>query len=270
MSQAIRLEHEYGHLELPIDSRPLVYGPLNLAPYGDAIGVNLLGAKKICSYNCVYCELGRTETRLNQVKSEDLFPPPQDVDSELRKHLRPLAQKNLAAPPIVISGFGEPTLHPRFSECIELVIRARNELSRGTPILVMTNGAHLDQKKINDALNLVDHQIIKLDAGQEKLFRGINDPLTRSPLEKMVQSVGGLSSVVIRSMFIAGLVNNTEESQIDDWLELLGLIKPSQVQIETLTRVPWKSGISAVDDMTLYGIAAKVKRKLQIEATVLV
>lgn len=270
MSQAVRSQFEYEHLDLPIDASSLVYGPFHLAPYGQTLGINLLGKQKFCSFNCVYCELGKTETRLNQIKNEGLFPLPRDIDAALRDRLRPFAHMNQMAPPIVISGFGEPTLHPQLSECIELLIQARNELSRSTPILIMSNGAHFDQKKVREALSHLDGQIVKLDAGLEKLFKAMNDPLTRSPLERMVQNISGFQNLVIRSMFIAGTVNNTDELQVDEWLELLGLIKPSQVQIETLTRVPWKSGLMAVDDLTLYGIAAKVKRKLQIEATVLV
>jgi len=40
-----------------------VYGPVSSWRVGSFLGVDVLSQKeKICSYNCVYCQLGRTGT----------------------------------------------------------------------------------------------------------------------------------------------------------------------------------------------------------------
>ena len=37
-----------------------VYGPFSSRRLGLSLGINLLGNKKKCTFNCVYCEIGRS------------------------------------------------------------------------------------------------------------------------------------------------------------------------------------------------------------------
>ena len=40
--------------------RQYTYGPFNSRRLGLSLGVNILLDYKVCSYNCVYCEIGAT------------------------------------------------------------------------------------------------------------------------------------------------------------------------------------------------------------------
>lgn len=55
---------------------------------------------------------------------------------------------------------------------------------------------------------------------------------------------------------------------IDDWIEVVGMIKPAKVYLYSLKRVPPIKGLIAADEDTLYTIASKLKRRTQIESLV--
>ncbi|MBK7890174.1 MAG: hypothetical protein IPJ84_04790 [Bdellovibrionales bacterium] len=83
---------------------------------------------------------------------------------------------------LLISGNGEPTLHPDFENIMKGLVATRNELMPTLKILVMTNGDSLDDREIVRALNLADERIVKLDVATEDSFRSFNKPLSRTKL----------------------------------------------------------------------------------------
>ena len=64
-------------------TREYTYGPFNSRRLGLSLGVDILPNYKLCTYNCVYCEIGPT----NQVISpEDRIKAP--PSSNFRKELK--------------------------------------------------------------------------------------------------------------------------------------------------------------------------------------
>jgi wyosine [tRNA(Phe)-imidazoG37] synthetase (radical SAM superfamily) len=97
----------------------------------------------------------------------------------------------------------------------------------------------------------------------------INDPLIRINMAKFLGGVHRLKDCIVQSMFFKGAVSNTENDQIEEWIEVLGMIKPKGIQICTITRAtPLMPGLSAVDEDTLYSIAFKLKKRTNLEANV--
>ena len=92
------------------------------------MGVDLVPFKT-CSYDCIYCQLGRTTCKT--VRRLE-YVPLDDVLAELKE--------KLAAKPdyITLSGSGEPTLFARLAELID-GIRSMTDI----PVAVLTNGSLL-------------------------------------------------------------------------------------------------------------------------------
>lgn len=260
--------NEYQDLKMITDSWGLVYGPVQSRRLGLSLGINLLGDQKLCSFDCLYCELGVTAVRMNQLKQESLFPPVDKIEEAARVKLRELSADSVKLDWITISGNGEPTLHPQFFECVEGLIKARSDLAPQTPIAVLTNGAHCDNRRVVQGLDLVDERIFKIDAGNENLLKQVNRPLVRANLSKLTSGARKLKDVVVQSLFVQGVADNTRLDYVEEWMEILGMVKPKKVQITTLARVPAVSGLKRVDEDTLYTIASRLKRKLQIECNV--
>ncbi len=244
----------------------LIYGPVKSLRYGSTLGINLLGASKVCSYNCVYCHLGPTLLTMNKIRKDYEFPSLEQIKSAFREYIK----KSVTSDAIVISGNGEPTLYPQFEEAMQLLVELRNEHIPSTKLIILSNGAHLDVKKVISGMNLLDERVIKVDAGNDTLLQKVNDPLVRITMAKFLSGVHKLKDSVVQSLFVCGDVNNASPEVLDEWIEVLGMVKPKSVQICTLSRPGFLPGIKAVEDDVLYGIAFKLKKRTGLESQVFV
>jgi wyosine [tRNA(Phe)-imidazoG37] synthetase (radical SAM superfamily) len=242
----------------------LIYGPITSQRYGTTLGVNLLGAEKVCSYNCGYCHLGPTQLTMNKIRKDYEFPTTEQLAEAFREYIK----KSVAIDAVVISGNGEPTLHPAFDEVVAEIMRLRDEHLPDKRVIVLSNGAHLDTKKVAAGMNLVDERVIKVDAGNDTLMQKINDPLVRINMAKFLVGVRKLKDCVVQSLFIDGEFNNVSNEAIDEWMEVIGMIKPKSVQLCTLSRPGWHPNLRAVDVDVLDGIAFKLKKRTGLESQV--
>jgi wyosine [tRNA(Phe)-imidazoG37] synthetase (radical SAM superfamily) len=270
MSAARNLQTPQGNfLDHPSTHGGIIYGPFENGPMKLNLGVNILGTgPKACSFNCAYCDLGETSMRLNKLKSEVPFASIESVTMAINQAFQKIHSQGPAVDGICISGNGEPTLHPEFPEIAKLVLSARDIWMPGKPVSVFTNGAALDTRRVAEAMNLVDHRIVKIDAGNEKLFKLVNSPLSRTNLAKVLAGTRKLKDVIVQSLFFQGEVSNISTSDIDDWIEVIAVLKPKAVHIYGLSRPSAVKGLLRLDEDTIYSIASRLERKTQIKAIV--
>ena len=89
----------------------LVFGPVPSRRLGRSLGLDLVPFKT-CTYDCIYCQLGRTTEKTVERK------PWVPIDNALDQ----LRQKLATRPDYVtLSGSGEPTLHAQIGEVIDRV-----------------------------------------------------------------------------------------------------------------------------------------------------
>lgn len=248
----------------------LIYAPPAYAPFGAAIGVNLLGTtQKVCTFDCPYCDLGRTTLRLNKLKDSTLLPTAAEIEAEFTAALKKIHASGPAIDSILVSGNGEPTAHPDFPEIAKILVKARDLWQPGKKLILFSNGSTLDNRKVADAANSFDERIVKLDCGSEKLFKAVNAPLSRANLARVITGIGKLKDVTVQSLFFTGTVENISKADVDDWLEVIAIIKPKAVHLHGLSRKPATEGLVPVDEDTLYAIASRLERKTSIKAIVL-
>lgn len=257
---------EYEHLdELP----PILgatYGPFTSRLLGPVLGINFFNERKVCSFDCPYCELGRTTIRMNQLKKDLSFSLPEQLILEIRNKLNEFPQSSFKK--LLISGNGEPTLYPHLPEIIDLLITARDEYFGKLPISLMTNGVHLDNRRTLECLDKLDEVLVKLDAGNESVFKSVNNPIVRARLPRVISGARKLKSFSLQSFFIRGTIDNTKDTMIDEWIEVVGMMKPDKIYLYTLKHTPPIKGLIKADEDTLYTIASKLKRRTHIEALV--
>jgi wyosine [tRNA(Phe)-imidazoG37] synthetase (radical SAM superfamily) len=247
----------------------ITYGPFQSERLGRTLGINILGDKtKICSLNCAYCDLGSTETRLNRLKETGFLPSTESLLEAMRVSFRQIHEHGPTIDTVCISGNGEPTLHPDFSEIVGGILSLRDLWLKGKKIAVLTNGASLDQRKIVEAMNRVDERIVKVDAGNERVFKLLNAPLARVNLAKILSGIRSLKDVTVQSMFCQGAVDNTLASDVDDWIEVIAMMKPKTVHIQGVSRTPAMTGIKRCDEDTLHTIASRLERRAGIKALI--
>lgn len=218
----------------------LTYGPVRSRRLGASLGINLFpGDEKLCPFDCVYCQYGRTQRPVvHLARGQVRLPAPGDVEKALERALGSLS----ALPAyITFSGNGEPTLHPDFPEMVDRVIALRNRCGGGMRTAVLSNSARVGDPGVRAALVRLDLSIMKLDCGTEDTFSRYNRPgpgpgLDLEGIEEGLRMLSGEIPITVQSLFAAGRDGNMNEANTTGWIERLVRIKPAAVQLYTLAR----------------------------------
>jgi wyosine [tRNA(Phe)-imidazoG37] synthetase (radical SAM superfamily) len=217
------------HKTTEITSAKYVFGPVPSRRLGRSLGIDLVPLKT-CTYNCIYCQLGRT---INQTLERRPYIAGEVVIQQLNEKLA-----TLAIPPdyITFSGSGEPTLNSQIGWVIEQVNRMTS-----VPVAVLTNGSLLHLESVREALLGADLVIPSLDAASPGLFQSINRP---HPSLRLSQVLRGLQEfrreypgqIWLEVMLCSGF--NDDPKEIQRLREEIDKIGPDRVQLNTVVRPP--------------------------------
>jgi wyosine [tRNA(Phe)-imidazoG37] synthetase (radical SAM superfamily) len=205
-----------------------VYGPVPSRRLGRSLGVDLVPFKT-CTYDCIYCQLGRTTEKTTLIGE---YSPIEDILTEFRKKLALGPKPDV----VTLSGSGEPTLHCRIGELIHGIKRLTP-----IPVAVLTNGSLLWSRCVQDALMEADLVLPSLDAGDERLFRYVNRPHSHIRFETMVHGLREFSErfskeVWLEVFLLAGVTG--VPAAVEKIAALARLIRPARVQLNSVTRPP--------------------------------
>ncbi len=242
----------------------IIFGPINSRRLGLSLGVNLLPLNyKYCSFNCIYCECGWT--KINEI-DKVVFPPPVVIKQYLEKKLSDMKAEGISPDAITFAGNGEPTLHPDFAEIIDDTIQLRNNYFPESKICVLSNSTMLHLDDVVSALKKVDIPMLKLDAGNEEIFRMVNKAVVKISLNEIVENMMQLEGkFVVQSLFLKGVYNgteidNTKSEDIKDWIEILKKLKPLKVVIYPVARATPAETMDILDTNFLNSIAEEVRK----------
>jgi len=203
-----------------------IFGPVPSRRLGRSLGVDLVPFKT-CTYDCIYCQLGRT-TRKTVERKE--WVPLDGVLEELNEKLSTKPDY------ITLSGSGEPTLFSRLDELVDRI----KAITR-VPVAVLTNGSLLWQKDVRRQLMNADLVIPSLDAGDETIFRLVNRPHEQVSFEQML---GGLIDFRREfrgeywlEIFVIGAYTGVPE-ELTRVAKCVDRIRPDRIQLNTVTRPP--------------------------------
>lgn len=201
-----------------------IFGPVPSRRLGRSLGVDLVPFKT-CSYDCIYCQLGRTT---NKTVARREWVPLDEVLAELEKKLPTRPDY------ITLSGSGEPTLFSRLGELID-GIRRRTAI----PIAVLTNGSLLWQEEVRDQLMSAHLVIPSLDAGTPEMFRAVNRPEESLDFEQMLQGLIDFRREYpgmywLEVFLLAG--HTVAEDELAALARCVERIRPDRLQLNTATR----------------------------------
>jgi wyosine [tRNA(Phe)-imidazoG37] synthetase (radical SAM superfamily) len=242
----------------------IIFGPVKSRRLGVSLGINLLPTrKKICNFNCIYCECGWTQD-IN--KALNRLPRRKDVFNALDHKLSELKKEGHAPDVITYAGNGEPTLHPEFPGIIDDSIFLRDKYFQKTKIAVLSNSTTISDPLIKEALLKVDMNILKLDSAFDSTIEKHNQPRLKIKAEDIINDLISFNGkVTVQTLFLRGMYNgkkidNTTPEEIDAWLDAIRRIKPSQVMIYTISRdIPEGANLKKVSVTELNEIAVKVE-----------
>lgn len=241
----------------------IIFGPVKSRRLGVSLGVNLLPTNiKVCSFDCIYCECGRNPKKYEQ---KVVLPKRDEVKQKLEEKLLEMVNENLLPDVITFAGNGEPTMHPEFERIIDDTIELRDKITPNARIAVLSNATMLHKKSVFNALKKVEDNIQKLDSAFEETISVLDCPNGNFNLQKVVEQLASFhGNVIVQTMFVRGSfknekIDNTSESEVSAWIELLKKIKPKQVMIYTIARDTPVETLEKILVERLNAIAAQVK-----------
>ncbi|MFY9194334.1 MAG: radical SAM protein [Methanoculleus sp.] len=232
-----------------------LFGPVCSRRLGTSLGVDLVPLKT-CTFNCVYCECGRT-TRLTGERRE--YVPTGQVIAEVDEYLARAPDLDY----VTFAGSGEPTLHSGIGEIISF-IKDRYPRYR---IAVLTNGALLGDPDVRAALMRADLVIPSLDAVSEETFQKINRPCpgitARDLLEGLTTFAREFTGEIWLEVFIIPGQNDTEE-EILRLKDAISAIRPDHIQVNTLDRPGAEIWVRPASPLALERIASMLGGRAEV------
>ena len=232
-----------------------LYGPVPSRRLGRSLGVDLV-PPKICTYDCVYCQVGKTTERTLQRKE---YIPTGEVLEEVKNFL---SKGGASIDHFSLSGSGEPTLHSQ----IGLVIKGIKGMSP-IPVAVLTNGSLLYLEEVRDNLRQADIILPSLDAVSKEVFTRINRPHKGISAEKVIEGLVEFRKVYqgqiwVEILFCKGI--NDGENELRQIKKAVDRIQPDRIHINTVVRPPTEPWAAPLNSEEMEEIQAFLGEKASI------
>jgi wyosine [tRNA(Phe)-imidazoG37] synthetase (radical SAM superfamily) len=219
-----------------------VFGPLPSRRLGQSLGVDPLPSKaKVCNWNCVYCQLGRTVPLANERRD---YYPREEIFAEVREALA--EQKPGAVDWVTLVGSGETTLHSGIGWLIR-----RIKGVTAIPVAVITNGSLLHLQEVRTDLIAADAVLSSLDAGNPRLYRRINRPGPDLSYERLLEGLSAFRKEYGGRLWIEVMLMKGINDSLTDLEEIAGVLQricPDQVHISVPSRPPAEPEVSIPDE----------------------
>ena len=200
-----------------------IYGPVPSWRLGSSLGIDPLSKDgKVCTFDCVYCQLGETKFLTDERK---IFVPVAEIIEELNS-LPPLEIDY-----ITFSGTGEPTLAENLGDMIRAIKKIRKE-----KIAILTNSSLMHREDVQKDLFLVDLVVAKLDVPLQKAFEQVNKPLNTIKIENIIQAIKDFKSCYIGKLALQIMFIEQNKNYAPGIAKIAKEVSPDEVQINTPLR----------------------------------
>ena len=213
-----------------------------------SLGVDLV-PRKVCTLDCVYCEVGRTTTFTSDRKE---YIPAAAIIEELGRFF---ATNTTAIDYITISGSGEPTLNSGIGD----IVRSIKDNIVDIPLAVLTNGTLLYDKNVRDALLAADVVLPSLDAATATGFARINRHHRSITVDRYIEGLVAFrqeyrGKIWLEIFILPGY--NDSDAELQALRQAILKIQPDSVQLNTLDRPGTVAGLRGATLVELERIAA--------------
>lgn len=201
----------------------IIYGPVPSWRLGRSLGIDLLSTDgKTCSFDCIYCQLGRTRHPLVERRE---FVPISKLVQELE------LVTDVPADYATFSSVGEPTLASNLGKAIEVV-----KAAFGLPVAVLTNSSLMPREEVRHELAQADVVVAKLDAPNEELFRKVNRPLISYSLDEILQGILRFRSEYRGKLALQLMLIEANKDYAEEMAKIAEQLLPDEVQLNTPLR----------------------------------
>ncbi|MFW6020345.1 MAG: radical SAM protein [Bacteroidales bacterium] len=211
-----------------------LFGPVPSRRLGMSLGIDLV-PKKVCSLDCVYCEVGKTTKLTTDRKEYILYDK---VTAELADYF-----KNNPDPDyITFSGYGEPTLNVRIGEILQYLKNTKPHI----PLAILTNGTLFYDQEVQEEIKQADVVLPSLDAATEEIFQKLNRPAKGLSLTNYIDGLIEFSQNYKGKIWLEVFIlpgYNDHQEELTKLREIIQKINPDSVQLNTLDRPGTEPGL---------------------------
>ncbi len=222
-----------------------IFGPVPSRRLNVSLGVDLV-PHKVCSYNCIYCECGRT-TNLTVERKE--YVPTKVVLEELNDYLNSHPKPDY----VTFSGSGEPTLHKDIGEIISFIKSEYPDVK----IAILTNGSLFNDSNVRKEILNADVILPSLDSAIEETFKRIDRPYGKLNLKDIIDGMMKFrkdykGQIWLEVFIIEGI--NSDKVNLKALKKAIIKIKPDKIQLNTMDRPGTENWVKAVSKKILEDI----------------
>jgi wyosine [tRNA(Phe)-imidazoG37] synthetase (radical SAM superfamily) len=256
-------------------AREFTYGPFKSRRLGLSLGVDILPRSKICTYNCVYCEIGTTHPT-NLVSPQFKITEPSNI-KHFEKELTRLFKYIKKLDSITFGYNGEPTLNSHLEDFYKVAkdVRKKTNWKEDPPKLTLfTNSSTLYEKEIRDIVKNFELVLGKLDIATQEDFLRTNRPHPNvPPIDTIINSLTKLKSelpknhclgiqCLLYQSYKEDFLSNNNEQNIENLSNAINNIRPDFVQLYSIARIPAEYYIYSLDHQNLLKIKQKIEKTL--------
>jgi len=219
----------------------IAFGPVPSRRLGRSLGINNI-PPKICSYSCIYCQVGRT---LNLEAERRIFYEPKEILEAVSEKVERSGEQGECIDYLTFVPDGEPTLDLQLGRSIDSL------RDMGIKIAVITNSSLIGRKDVRQDLQKADWVSLKVDSVTEKFWRKANRPLRSLRLEAILKGMESFRRVfdgelVTETMLVNGI--NDDEGNLIPVADFLNRLQPARAYLSIPTRPPAERSAVAPDE----------------------
>ena len=214
------------------------FGPIPSRRLGRSLGINNI-PPKVCTYSCVYCQLGRTiEMRVDR----RAFYASQDISRAVQDKIEKAREVGELVDYLTFVPDGEPTLDVNLGRGIELL------RPLGIKIAVITNASLIWREDVREALMGADWVSLKVDSVREEIWRRIDRPHGTLQLASILDGALEFAKayqgeLVTETMLVEGI--NDSADHVREIAGFLARLRPARAYLAVPTRPPAEEWVRA-------------------------
>lgn len=232
------------------------FGPIPSRRLGRSLGINNIPAK-VCSYGCVYCQVGRTNSM--QI-TRQAFYDPEEMFEEVREKVEKTRAAGENIDYLSFVPDGEATLDINLGRLIDLL------KPLGIKIAVITNGSLIDDPQVRADLKKADLVSLKVDAVLERAWRLADRPQGRLRLPAILDGMLEFAKEYKGKLITETLLiyrTNDYEKDLEAVADFLVRLEPATAYISIPTRPPTENWVREPTEDTINLAYQIFSRKLK-------
>lgn len=220
------------------------FGPITSRRLGKSLGINNIPAPKTCSYSCIYCQVGATH---NQSATRRSYYDPEFIFKDVQQYIE-LLNENDKPDYLTFVANGEPTLDINIGRSIALL------KTLNIPVAVITNASLLSEASVREDIKEADWVSVKIDAGNNVLWRAINKPVASLDFEQVISGVMKFAEMfkgnLMTETMLVRFVNDTT-GIFQQIAGIVAKIQPETAYLSVPTRPPALQLVQKPDEQAI-------------------